>query len=273
MLDERIARIEGLQQRDALAVFGPILYSLEHRVRDAITAIADRKPRLVVILDTNGGIVEVVERMVGIVRHFYSDVQFIVPDKAMSAGTVFAMSGDSILMDYFSVLGPIDPQVVKDNKLVPALSYLVQYKRLVEKDRAGELTSAEYALLSKLDLAELHQYEQARNLSVELLKKWLATYKFKEWKETETEKTLVTEQMKVDRATLIANALSDNEKWFSHGRGISRDTLQGTDIKLKIDDLEANRDLQRAVREYHHCLSDYMVDRTLPNLVHSRAYF
>ena len=190
----------------------------------------------------------------------------------MSSGTILAMSGDSIVMDYFSVLGPIDPQVVKDEKLVPALSYLVQFDRLLEKDRKGELTSAEFALLAKLDLAELHQYEQARDLSINLLKKWLATYKFKDWKETETNKTKVTPELRAQRAEAVATVLSDNQRWHSHARGISRDTLQSDEIGLKIDDLAADPELQRAVREYHHCLVDYMGNLSLPNLVQSRAY-
>lgn len=57
-----------------------------------------------------------------------------MPDYAYSAGTIFCMSGDSIHMDYYSVLGPIDPQVQnKEGKLVTALGYLDKVKELVEK--------------------------------------------------------------------------------------------------------------------------------------------
>jgi ClpP class serine protease len=52
----------------------------------------------------------------------------------MSAGTVLVMCGDNIYMDYFSVLGPIDPQVKrrsKGNVYVPALGYLEKYNELV----------------------------------------------------------------------------------------------------------------------------------------------
>ena len=45
------------------------------------------------------------------------------------------MAGDAIYMDYFSVLGPIDPQLPKDDKMIPALGYLEQYKRLIEKSQ------------------------------------------------------------------------------------------------------------------------------------------
>ena len=47
---------------------------------------------------------EVTERMVNIIRHFYEEVVFIVPDVALSAGTIFVMSGDEIMMDYYSCL-------------------------------------------------------------------------------------------------------------------------------------------------------------------------
>ena len=74
-----------------------------------------------------------VERMVNTIRHHYAEVYFVVPDRAMSAGTIFAMSGDKIFMSYFSVLGPIDPQIEKDGRLVPALSYLSRFQRLCKR--------------------------------------------------------------------------------------------------------------------------------------------
>lgn len=274
-LDRRLGEIEKALERDAISIYGPIVHGLETFVRDAIEQIDNRNPnrRSAIILDTPGGTVEVVERMVDTIRTFYDDVAFIIPDRAMSAGTIFAMAGDSIMMDYFSRLGPIDPQLQRDNHLVPALSYLIQYERLIQKDREGKLTNAEYALLSKFDLAELHQFEQARELSITLLKKWLAKYKFKNWTKTATANTVVTSEMREERAKTIATQLSDNTRWHSHGRGISRETLEGDDIKLKIDDLAASLHLQTSVRKYHHCLSDFMQTMKFPLVVHSRAYF
>ena len=97
------------------------------------------------MLDTAGGIIEVVERMVNTIRHHYGDVTMIIPNLAMSAGTVFARSGDRIMMDYFSCLGPIDPQIERNGKLVPALSYLVQFERLKERARTGEITTQKWS--------------------------------------------------------------------------------------------------------------------------------
>jgi len=52
-------------------------------------------------------------RIVIAFRHFYPDLWFIIPNFAMSAGTVLTMAGDRIFMDYYSTLGPINPQVAK----------------------------------------------------------------------------------------------------------------------------------------------------------------
>lgn len=273
-LVRRLNAIEANLDADLMAIIGPLVPGLEHRVRVAIEMKKRRRRTLAIVLDTTGGVVEVVERMVNTIRHHYGEAIFIVPDRAMSAGTVFVMSGDRILMDYFSCLGPIDPQLQKeDGKLIPALSYLNQFERLCEKAARGELTSAEYALLEKLDLAELHQFEQARDLSVDLLKKWLSAFKFKDWKVTETRKQPVTAELKAARAEEIAVVLSDNKKWHSHGRGISMETLRGEEINLRIDDLSENMELARAVAHYFELLRDYLFRQRLSPFVHTKEYF
>lgn len=71
--------------------------------------------------------------MVNVIRHHYEELYFIVPDSAMSAGTIFCMAGDKIYMDYSSSLGPIDSQVFNGNNLVPALGYLDKVEELVTK--------------------------------------------------------------------------------------------------------------------------------------------
>ena len=232
-----------------------------------------KKSSVAVILDTPGGVVEVVERMVTALRSLYGGVTVIVPDRAMSAGTILALSADRIMMDHLSCLGPIDPQIEKDGKLVPALSYLNQYERLNEKAQEDELTTAEYALLTKLDLGELYQFEQARELSQDLLIKWLSQYKFKNWTRTETKQEPVTEAMKVQRAKEIAELLNDPGKWHSHGRAIDMKTLRGEEIKLEIEDFERDSALCQAIRKYFDLLKDYMNREQLVSFVHTREYF
>ena len=268
----RLGRIEQMLDADGLTMISPMQRGVEHSVKVAIEAREERRPNLVVILDTPGGVVEVVERIVRVLRHHYSEVKFLIPDRAMSAGTVLAMSGDDILMDYHSCLGPIDPQLQLDDRLVPALSYLAQYENLVEKSRSETLSTAELVLLQKLDLAELHQFELARDLSIALLKRWLTRYKFKDWTETETRGLQVTQEMKEERASWIARQLNDQERWLTHGRGIDMRTLQ-EDLSLKITDFGADPDLKQAVWDYFWFLRDHMARNGLASFVHTLDFF
>ncbi|MBI5787554.1 MAG: serine dehydrogenasease [Candidatus Schekmanbacteria bacterium] len=268
-LDKHLEKIEVNLKADGIAIVSPILYKLDNNVRDTLELIENKKKTLVVIHDTPGGVAEVVERIVSAIRHFYEEVFFIIPDRAMSAGTIFALSGDRILMDYFSCLGPIDPQIEKDGRLVPALSYLNQFERLKEKATMGELTSAEYALLSKMDLGELYQFEQARELSKELLIQWLSKYKFKNWNETQTNKIKVTDDFKKKRADEIARKLNDSNRWHSHSRGIAMQTLRD-EVGLQIEDYTEIEGLGPTVKEYFELLQDYMTREKLVSFVHSK---
>lgn len=141
-------------------------------------------------------------------------------------------------MDYTSSLGPIDPQVPLENgQLVPALGYIDKVNELIEKSAQNRMTDAELVMLQRLDLATLRRYEQARDLSVNLLKQWLVKYKFKDWAQHQCTNpgSVVTPEEKEARAEQIARDLSDNNRWHSHGRMIGINTLTGS-LKLKIED-------------------------------------
>lgn len=252
-----------------------MVLSLEYKVKYAIELFQERKSRIAVILDTLGGTIEVVERLVSVIRHHYNEVDFLIPDRAMSAGTVFVMAGDRIFMNYFSCLGPIDPQIVKNDELVPAMSYLNQYQRLSEKAEAGQLNMADITLLNKLDLGELYQFEQARELSHDLLINWLSTYKFKNWETHSSTGKPVTDEDKKQRAEDIAKVLSDNERWHSHGRMISRDTLtlRSEGIRLKIEEIEDHPNILSALNDYVGLLNDYIQREKHISFVHTREYF
>ena len=175
------------------------------------------------------------------------------------------MSGDNIYMDYYSVLGPIDPQIMNQNgQYVPALGYLEKYNQLVKKSAKGGLSQAELAMfIDKFDPAEMHRFEQAREHSVDLLEKWLVRYKFKNWKVTQTKGVTVTPKMKADRAKEIAKKLNDTKLWRSHGRGLSINVFIN-DLNLLIDDFGEDpklADLKRTTKAYYRLLQDYMQKR------------
>src|SRR5713226_7004629 len=139
------------------------------------------------------------------------------------------MFGNRIYMDYSSSLGPIDPQVWNGSQWVPALGYLDKVEEMLAKAVAGTLSNAEFLILQNQDLAMLSRYEQARNLTTTLLKKWLVEWKFKDWTAHQTDpkkrgkEVSVSEKQK--RAELIAEILGDHKKWHSHRRMIGIKTL------------------------------------------------
>ncbi len=263
---------EQLGDVDTMSIYALLVPPVDVVVRNAIEMNRDKKSKLAIILQTPGGVVEVVERIVGIIRNFYKEVIVIVPNQAMSAGTVLALSADRIMMDYFSRLGPIDPQIFKEDRLVPAVSYLKQYEKLNQKAVAGDLTTVEYAMLQQFDVGEMYQFEQARDLSIELLKKWLSQYKFKDWVITEGKKDEVTPEMKEKRAEEIAKILNDTDRWHSHARGISISTLRD-ELNLKIEDYSENKELSKAIRDYVELLLDYLNREKLAPFVHTKEYF
>lgn len=273
-LDSHVQAIETTMDGDVLAFCGPIAHGIEDYIRDVIEAVEERRQKLVVILETDGGYIEIAERIANIFRKHYDIVEFVVPNFAMSAGTVLVMSGDAIHMDYFAILGPIDPQTERpDGRFVPALGYLAKYADLIKKSQNGTLTTAEMTfLVSKFDPAELYYYEQAKELSDQLLKEWLVKYKFKNWAMTETRHKKVTRPMRIKRAKEIADTLNDTKKWSSHARGISLQVLRN-DVKLQIEDFGAKPELNKCIREYYKLLRDYMTKRSHRWVIHSHQNY
>lgn len=272
-LDEHLSEIESVLSADVLTFIGPIAYSIDDLLRDEIEAMAPKRERLAVILETAGGYIEVVQRIADTLRHHYGHVDFIVPNFAMSAGTVLVMSGDTIYMDYYSTLGPIDPQVERSGKMVPALGYLEQYNRLIERSQQGLITSAEVSfLIMRFDPAELYSYEQARELSVSLLKKWLVRHKFRNWETTQERGLEVTAEMRAERAEEIARRLNDTKLWHSHSRGISMEAVR-RDLRLQIEDFEEVPGLGIRIRTYYKLLQGYIIDRGHEVVLHRRGRY
>ena len=186
---------------------------------------------------------------------------------------MLALSGNAIYMDYYSRLGPIDPQVESAaGEQVPALGYLSRYETLLDKADKGQISQAELSILLEFDQAELYKFDQARELSIALLKEWLVNYKFRDWKKTEGRGFEVTQQMRIDRATDIARVLNDTDRWHSHGYGISMDVLV-REINLKIDDFGADKELNDAIRSYHQLFDDYSAKRGIVAAFHIDGQF
>lgn len=250
----------------------PEYFKIFRNFVEQLKEVSDRKsPTISVVLRTGGGSAETTERMVGVLRHHYENVYFIVPDMAYSAGTIFCLSGDKIYMDYASTLGPVDPQVPLPDtgEYVPAMGYLDKVREITGKNLIAE---ADVVLLKSLDLGKLALFEQARDLSVALLKNWLVKYKFKNWNEHRTTNpgNIVTSQEKAARAEQIAKDLADHNRWKSHSRSLDVEKLR--DLRIEIDDYSHNASLSEAIRAYNDPLTGYIDRLRRPFYLHCRYH-
>lgn len=206
-----------------------------------------------IVLVTPGGIANQVSNFVNTLRPRFDKVNFILLDKAMSAGTIFIMSGDEIIMSNQSKFGPIDPQIPnREGRYVPAQSLLLTLedikKRGEEKlknNRQPDWTDIQ--LLRNIDPRDIGLAEIASKHSSEITKDFLKKYKFKTWEKHSTSNKLVTETEKEERAKEIANLLCNHSIWKDHGHAINRDIAKNR-CKLKITHSEDIKGLDRAMR-------------------------
>ncbi len=273
LISEKLQDLENYLEADVITYYGEIIDSVEDQMKKIVEDLqSEENPKKIcyIILTTPGGSLNPVNRMVTILRHFYQEINFIVPNYAYSAGTIFCMSGDNIYMNYYSALGPVDPQVQnKDGKLVAALGYLDKINDLLIKAQNNTISQAEFLILKDFDLAELRAYEQAKELAVDLIQKWLVKYKFKDWS-THSDGSEVTLEEKRERANEIAGKLSDNNIWKAHGRAINIDEL--TEMKLKIIDYGEDDELCKKIDDYFSVLVDYVSKYQSRVFVHTRRF-
>lgn len=82
-------------------------------------------------------------------------------------------------------------------------------------------------------------------------------YKFKDWTVHSSTGAAVTNEEKEARALDIANKLSDNNIWKSHGRPIGIQVLKD-ELRLKIIDFERDSELSDIIGEYYDALTEYI---------------
>lgn len=273
LITKKLQDLEDYLNADVIVYCGEIFDSAEDQLKKVVEDLQSEpepKTTCYIMLTTPGGSLNPVNRMVTILRHFYSEVNFIVPNFAYSAGTIFCMSGDNIYMNYYSALGPVDPQVQnREGKLVAALGYLDKINDLLSKAQDNTISQAEFLILKDFDLAELRAYEQAKELAVDLIQKWLVKYKFKDWV-THSNGANVTLEEKKQRAYEIADRLSNNNIWKSHGRAINMEELREMD--LKIIDYGENKELCSKIDDYYSVMKDYVAKYNLIVFVHTRRF-
>jgi hypothetical protein len=196
-------------------------------------------------IETPGGSGEAAEEIAKFLRKKFKEVNFVIAGEAKSAGTILALSGDNILMTETGSLGPIDAQVRIGRSTVSAHDYKawVDEKR-IEAQKNGSLNPFDAIMVAQISPGEIYGVINSLEFAKDLVKEWLENYKFKNWKETETNKLLVTDELRKKRASEVAEMFCDHMTWRSHGRSLEIEDIQDV---LKIERIDSDPNLAEIV--------------------------
>lgn len=220
---------------------------------EMVNSVPDSVKEIDVVLVTPGGLANQVNNFVNALRPRFEKVNFIVLNMAMSAGTIFIMSGDEIIMSKQSKFGPIDPQIPnREGRFVPAQSILIALedikKRGEEKIKANQQPDwTDIQIIRNIDPRDIGLAQSASRYSIDIVKDFLVKYKFKSWLMHSSTQNPVTDVEKDRRANEIANLLCNHSEWKNHGHAINRDVAWNV-CKLKITHSESIAGLDRAMR-------------------------
>lgn len=190
------------------------------------------------ILHTPGGDIAATESIVDYLHRKFDpqDIRVIVPQLAMSAGTMIACSAKKIVMGKQSSLGPIDPQL----RGIPAYGVIHEFEtahKEIKKDPSA--LSVWQFILNKYHPTFLSECQNAIDLAKELVENTLNKVMFK------------GDKNRIKKAKAVVQYLTAYLKRKTHGRHINIDECRN--IELKIENLESDQRFQDLVLTIHHC--------------------
>jgi hypothetical protein len=257
-----VSEVEGVRNRPLICYMGNVVRSLEapasiNRSDDLpfsemVASVPNSATSIDIAIVTPGGLVQQVSHFVNRMRPRFNDVSFLIPHMAMSAGTIWALSGNEIWMDERAFLGPIDPQVPsRDGRLVPAQAILTLLRDI---QQAGEerLKNGQnppwsmIRLLDNMDAKEIGDALAQSQYSIQLAADYLENHKFRDWL-SHSDGRVVTRDEKSARAREVATKLCSHEDWKVHSHGISRDVAWNK-LKIRIGEPETVPALHRTMR-------------------------
>lgn len=190
------------------------------------------------IMHSPGGSPDAAEAIVHYLREKFPHIRVIVPQAAMSAATMIACAADEIVMGAHSSLGPIDPQLIMGQAVMPAQAILDQFERALEECADPKKLGAWMPILQGIGPALLVQCRDAQALAEGLATEWLSRWMLKS--DPDCQKKSAT----------IAKALADHTSFKSHGRPIHRGMART--LGLRVVNLEDDQMFQDLVLSVFH---------------------
>lgn len=202
----------------------------------AIHGMSDRDRGLDLILHTPGGDTAATESLVEYLRSMFGpNIRAIVPQMAMSAGTMIACACQSIVMGKHSSIGPIDPQL--GGRAAHAILEEFEAARAdISKD--PNLALLWQPILSQYPSTIVGECQRATAWSETIVTSWLSTGMFQD------------DPDPVGKAEKVMKYLADHNKTATHSRHVSATAAKSHG--LVVVDLEKDQKLQDLVLSIHH---------------------
>lgn len=136
----------------------------------------DRSKGLDLILHTPGGDIAATESIVDYLRKMFgTDIRAIIPQLAMSAGTMITCSCKEIIMGKQSNLGPIDPQYGG----IPAHGVIEEFNRAIEEIQLNpESIPIWQVIVSKYHPTFIGECQNSIDWSKQIVQSWLESGMF-----------------------------------------------------------------------------------------------
>ena len=209
----------------------------------------DRDKGLDLILHTPGGVIASTQSLTDYLHQMFGDnIRAIIPQIAMSAGTMLACSCRSILMGKHSNIGPIDPQM----NGIPAHGVIAEFRRACKEVKEDPSTADVWAnIIRQYTPGFLGQCQNAIDWSEDFVRDQLKQVMFGPNGAPKKDGKPFTNQGAAQRVGQIVRKLSDYSDNKTHSRHIHVDECE--QIGLNIERLEGDDKLQDLVLTVHHC--------------------
>jgi ClpP class serine protease len=209
------------------------------------------------ILHTPGGSIGATESIIDYLNEvFDGDIRAIVPQLAMSGGTMIACSCSEIIMGRQSSLGPVDPQI----RGIPAHGVTSELEKIIEDvDKNPSRIAIWQHILSKIPPSYLDSCYKSIEWANEILEESLKNNMFKDNPDE-------------DKIKEIVNTLASPNDTKSHSRHLS--ARKCSELGLNITMMEEDSVSQDLILSIHHaCMTMFNKSNAFKLFVNQKGDF